>query len=39
MTYKERDKDKATGKQATKVTAKEEKVVADDYAIAAKRRL
>ena len=39
MTYKERDKDKATGKRATKVTAEEEKVVADDRATAAERRL
>ena len=39
MIYKERDKDKAARKQAAKVTAEEEKVVADDYATAAKRRL
>ena len=38
-TYKERDKDKAAGKRAAEVTAEEEKVVADDRATAAERRL
>ena len=38
-TYKERDKDKAAGKRAAEVTAEEEKVVADDHAMAAKHRL
>ena len=36
MTYKERDKDKATGKQAAKVTAKEEKIMANNHTTAAK---
>ena len=36
MTYKERDKDKATRKRAAKIIAEEEKMVANNYAIAAK---
>ena len=35
-TYKERDKDKAAGKRAAKITAEEKKVVANNYATAAK---